>query len=204
MTILLMMCRSLPASLSHVRRCTRHVPERQHRPRLLLPLHHHSRHQQASGEFWFHEIWAPVISYSQHNTKYWWNLNTGRVLVKCEDWCRFIKLKKTNKHEDLYFITVDPQKSLICIYIYIHKYYKEATSWLTECHTWPSVWQVQGNVCYKHLGHGVFIEDSVEQDNIIERNLIIGTMHGTRLMSDSTIEWCQEDYPNNNFGENCE
>ncbi|XP_025088635.1 protein DDB_G0287365-like isoform X2 [Pomacea canaliculata] len=63
---------------------------------------------------------------------------------------------------------------------------------------------VQGNVCYKHLGHGVFIEDSVEQDNIIERNLIIGTMHGTRLMSDSTIEWCQEDYPNNNFGENCD
>ncbi|KAK7484790.1 hypothetical protein BaRGS_00023964, partial [Batillaria attramentaria] len=43
------------------------------------------------------------------------------------------------------------------------------------------------------LGHGFFIEDGVEQNNLLDRNLGIGARHGTLLMSDMTKEWCQQD-----------
>lgn len=59
-------------------------------------------------------------------------------------------------------------------------------------------------MCYLHLGHGIFLEDSVEQDNVIEGNLVLGTQHGTLLMSDSRKEWCKEDYPQKDFTVNCE
>ena len=35
---------------------------------------------------------------------------------------------------------------------------------------------VQDNVAYKHVGHGVFLEDGPEQGNAIERNLVIETL----------------------------
>ena len=54
--------------------------------------------------------------------------------------------------------------------------------------------QVSGNVCYEHLGHGFFLEDSVEQNNVINGNLGLGTRHGMLLMSDSRMEWCDKDY----------
>ena len=63
--------------------------------------------------------------------------------------------------------------------------------------------QVSGNVCYDHLGHGFFLEDSVEQNNTIDRNLGLGTRHGMLLMSDSTKDWCAKDY-NKKFTVNCE
>lgn len=34
---------------------------------------------------------------------------------------------------------------------------------------------VDGNVCYDHLGHGFFLEDGVEVDNVITNNLGLGT-----------------------------
>ncbi|XP_076450324.1 cell surface hyaluronidase CEMIP2-like [Babylonia areolata] len=50
--------------------------------------------------------------------------------------------------------------------------------------------EVSDNVCYKHLGHGLFLEDSVEQHNRVVRNLIVGTAHGTLLLSDKKKAWC--------------
>ena len=58
--------------------------------------------------------------------------------------------------------------------------------------------QVSGNVCYDHLGHGYFLEDSVEQNNVINGNLGLGTRHGMTLMSDSLKEWCPK-----RFRESC-
>jgi hypothetical protein len=45
-------------------------------------------------------------------------------------------------------------------------------------------------VCYLHLGHGYFFEDSVEQNNTMTNNLGVGTMHGAILLSDMKNEWC--------------
>lgn len=53
--------------------------------------------------------------------------------------------------------------------------------------------EVSGIVCYDFIGHGFFIEDGVEQNNVLNRNLGIGARHGTLLMSDMTKEWCQKD-----------
>lgn len=42
-----------------------------------------------------------------------------------------------------------------------------------------------GNVCFDHVGHGIFLEDGAEQHNIIERNLGFGThtpAQGKRLL----------------------
>ncbi|KAK7098320.1 cell surface hyaluronidase-like [Littorina saxatilis] len=64
--------------------------------------------------------------------------------------------------------------------------------------------EVTRNVCYDHLGHGYFLEDSVEQDNVFDGNLGLGSRFGTLLMSDSTREWCKEDYPKKDFSVNCE
>ncbi|KAL8565391.1 hypothetical protein ACOMHN_029086 [Nucella lapillus] len=50
--------------------------------------------------------------------------------------------------------------------------------------------EVSDNVCYDHLGHGIFLEDSAEQNNVIRGNLILGTRHGTTLMSDMKPGWC--------------
>ena len=49
-------------------------------------------------------------------------------------------------------------------------------------------------MCYDHLGHGYFLEDSVEQNNIINGNLGLSTRHGMTLMSDSWKDWCAEEY----------
>ncbi|KAL8584821.1 hypothetical protein ACOMHN_037526 [Nucella lapillus] len=54
--------------------------------------------------------------------------------------------------------------------------------------------EVSENVCYDHLGHGLFIEDSAEQNNLIKGNLILGTQHGTTLFSDRKRDWC-DPYP---------
>lgn len=35
--------------------------------------------------------------------------------------------------------------------------------------------KIQGNVCYEHLGHGFFLEDGAETDNVITGNLGLGT-----------------------------
>ncbi|RUS75792.1 hypothetical protein EGW08_016453 [Elysia chlorotica] len=71
-----------------------------------------------------------------------------------------------------------------------------------------------GNVCLNHLGHGVFVEDSVEQNNTVRNNLVIGTTHGTLLMTDMSNEWCPDreycgllasywiTHPNNVFTDN--
>ncbi|KAK7090198.1 cell surface hyaluronidase-like [Littorina saxatilis] len=63
--------------------------------------------------------------------------------------------------------------------------------------------EVSSNVCYDHLGHGYFLEDSVEQNNIIDHNLGLLTRHGSVLLSDSKPEWCAEDYPKEDFTSNC-
>ncbi len=34
---------------------------------------------------------------------------------------------------------------------------------------------VAGNVCFDHKGHGIFLEDGAEHDNVIENNLVFGT-----------------------------
>ena len=61
-------------------------------------------------------------------------------------------------------------------------------------------------MCYDHLGHGYFLEDSVEQNNIINRNLGLGTRNGMTLMSDSKKEWCAVDIRrgDNDYTVNCE
>jgi cell migration-inducing and hyaluronan-binding protein len=35
--------------------------------------------------------------------------------------------------------------------------------------------KIQGNVCYEHVGHGFFLEDGAETDNVITGNLGLGT-----------------------------
>ncbi|XP_076450351.1 cell surface hyaluronidase-like isoform X2 [Babylonia areolata] len=78
--------------------------------------------------------------------------------------------------------------------------------------------EISNNTCYKHIGHGLFLEDAVEQDNLVYRNLIAGSTHGTLLLSDMSRDWCiesgvDEDYchalasfwishPNNNISDN--
>ncbi|KAK7098321.1 cell surface hyaluronidase CEMIP2-like isoform X2 [Littorina saxatilis] len=52
---------------------------------------------------------------------------------------------------------------------------------------------VSDNVCYRHYGHGVFIEDAVEQNNTFTGNLVAGTMHGSLLLADMSKEWCKTD-----------
>ncbi|GFO45238.1 transmembrane protein 2-like [Plakobranchus ocellatus] len=73
---------------------------------------------------------------------------------------------------------------------------------------------VSGNVCLNHLGHGIFLEDSVEQFNTIRGNLVIGTTYGTLLFSDMNPSWCENrkicgglssywiTHPNNYFTDN--
>ena len=54
--------------------------------------------------------------------------------------------------------------------------------------------QVSDNVCYDHLGHGFFLEDSIERDNTLDGNLGISTKFGYMLMSDMDPKWCKECY----------
>ncbi|KAK3713288.1 hypothetical protein RRG08_043869 [Elysia crispata] len=51
--------------------------------------------------------------------------------------------------------------------------------------------EVSNNVCAYHLGHGIFLEDSAEQNNTIHRNLIIGTQYGTLLFTDMDVDMCK-------------
>ncbi|KAL8563717.1 hypothetical protein ACOMHN_063485 [Nucella lapillus] len=53
--------------------------------------------------------------------------------------------------------------------------------------------EISDNVCYRHLGHGIFLEDSVEQNNTIHGNLVLGTRHGTQLLSDRLKSWCSDE-----------
>lgn len=50
--------------------------------------------------------------------------------------------------------------------------------------------RVDGNVCFDHKGHGIFLEDGAEQGNVITNNLVLGTRRpadGQRLLaSDSS------------------
>ncbi|RUS75791.1 hypothetical protein EGW08_016452, partial [Elysia chlorotica] len=76
--------------------------------------------------------------------------------------------------------------------------------------------EVSDNVCLNHIGHGIFLEDSAEQNNVIHRNLAIGTQYGTLLFTDmdTNFPMCiNRDYcallstfwithPNNNFTDN--
>ncbi|RUS68707.1 hypothetical protein EGW08_023530, partial [Elysia chlorotica] len=50
--------------------------------------------------------------------------------------------------------------------------------------------EVAEMVCYMHLGHGIFMEDSAEQNNYIHHNLVLGTVAGTLTASDMPREWC--------------
>ncbi|XP_055957772.1 cell surface hyaluronidase, partial [Patella vulgata] len=43
---------------------------------------------------------------------------------------------------------------------------------------------VTDNVCYDHLGHGYFLEDSAEQRNILDGNIGISTKYGALILSD--------------------
>ncbi|XP_046581662.1 cell surface hyaluronidase-like [Haliotis rubra] len=52
--------------------------------------------------------------------------------------------------------------------------------------------EVSDNACYDHLGHGYFLEDSVEQYNILDGNIVIGTKHGTHIMTDMKNSWCSK------------
>ncbi|XP_048242407.1 cell surface hyaluronidase-like [Haliotis rufescens] len=52
--------------------------------------------------------------------------------------------------------------------------------------------EVSDNACYDHLGHGYFLEDSVEQYNILDGNIGIGTKHGTHIMTDMKNRWCNK------------
>ncbi|GFN91401.1 transmembrane protein 2-like [Plakobranchus ocellatus] len=50
--------------------------------------------------------------------------------------------------------------------------------------------EVAENVCYLHLGHGIFFEDGAEQNNYIHHNLVLGTLPGTLTPSDMPRDWC--------------
>ncbi|KAK7481482.1 hypothetical protein BaRGS_00027244, partial [Batillaria attramentaria] len=64
--------------------------------------------------------------------------------------------------------------------------------------------EVSGNLCYDHLGHGFFLEDGVEQNNVIDSNVGVGTQHGTLLMSDMRRHWCAADPALKRFEINCD
>ena len=49
-------------------------------------------------------------------------------------------------------------------------------------------------MCYDHLGHGFFLEDSVERHNVLDGNLGIATKFGYMFMSDMNAEWCKTSY----------
>ncbi|KAK3713278.1 hypothetical protein RRG08_043860 [Elysia crispata] len=51
---------------------------------------------------------------------------------------------------------------------------------------------ISDNVCLNHIGHGIFLEDSAERWNIIHRNLVIGTVHGTIILSDRKSDDCDD------------
>ena len=73
-----------------------------------------------------------------------------------------------------------------------YKHYKEMGSYVS---------QVSHNVCYKHFGHGIFLEDGVEQFNTFLGNLVAGTQFGTLLLSDTSKDWCKTDHTD--WVENC-
>ncbi|XP_041366995.1 cell surface hyaluronidase-like [Gigantopelta aegis] len=52
--------------------------------------------------------------------------------------------------------------------------------------------EVSDNVCYKHKGHGYFLEDSTEQWNILDGNIGVATEYGIQLPSDMKEEWCDQ------------
>jgi len=35
------------------------------------------------------------------------------------------------------------------------------------------------NVCYRHMGHGYFLEDGAEEDTVFDGNLAVSTLRGT-------------------------
>ena len=39
--------------------------------------------------------------------------------------------------------------------------------------------QVIDNVCYRHMGHGYFLEDGAEEDTVFDGNLAVSTLRGT-------------------------
>jgi hypothetical protein len=65
------------------------------------------------------------------------------------------------------------------------------------------VFQVSDNVCWKHLGHGIFIEDAVEQHNTYTHNLVAGTEFGTLLLSDMKTAFCTADSDLKQWSTNC-
>ena len=60
---------------------------------------------------------------------------------------------------------------------------------------------MSNNVCYKHFGHGIFLEDGVEQFNTFLGNLVAGSQFGTLLLSDTSKDWCKMDHKD--WVENC-
>jgi hypothetical protein len=49
----------------------------------------------------------------------------------------------------------------------------------------------------------MFIEDAVEQHNTFTHNLVAGTMHGSLLLSDMTLDFCKADSNLNQWSTNC-
>ncbi|XP_025088732.1 protein DDB_G0287365-like [Pomacea canaliculata] len=51
--------------------------------------------------------------------------------------------------------------------------------------------EVSDHVCYDHLGHGYFLEDAVEQNTTMYRNLGVGTRYGMLTPGDRTVDMCK-------------
>ncbi|ESO97675.1 hypothetical protein LOTGIDRAFT_228278 [Lottia gigantea] len=50
--------------------------------------------------------------------------------------------------------------------------------------------EIKDNVCFDHIGHGYFLEDSAEIRNVLDGNLGVGTRFGTQLLTDKRSDWC--------------
>jgi len=49
---------------------------------------------------------------------------------------------------------------------------------------------IKNNVYYRHLGHGIFWEDSIESNNLVENNLVMRTMKSTSLLESDLMPAC--------------
>ena len=58
-------------------------------------------------------------------------------------------------------------------------------------------------MCFHHYGHGLFVEDGVEQNNRIVGNLVAGTQHGNLLLSDMSRDRCKQDKDKREWATNC-
>lgn len=58
--------------------------------------------------------------------------------------------------------------------------------------------RVQNNVCYKARGHNIFLEDGIEEGNLIEGNLVVSSRFASNMLqTDTSVASIWVTNPNN-------